>query len=182
MSLTFQEPKSTTRSRAFRPASLQLEPRLLLSRASILAIPSFATAEVRLAKSTALKLNGVSPYGFPFRGTPTVGDPIVSIGLGCHSQNLTANGVKVPNSPQNGVVPVEGNVVATVGKNDVLFDAPAILNLTTRKGNLTLDLNPVSPGSNKVDFTVASGTGVFAQVHGTGTITFGKVAKFHSNR
>ena len=116
MSLTFRESQSMTRPRRFRPACLQLEQRLALSGPSLLPIPTFATAEVLLTKSTSLKLNGVSPWGFPFRGSPTVGDPIFAIQLGGRSQNITANGVKVPNSPDNAVVPAEGNVVARVGR------------------------------------------------------------------
>jgi hypothetical protein len=90
--------------------------------------------------------------------------------------------VKVPNSPSNQVVPAEGHVVAKLGAKYIQFYLPATMDLTTRKGNLTLALNPVSPGSNVVSYVVSSGTGTFANSHGTGTITFATVATFHSNK
>jgi hypothetical protein len=93
------------------------------------------------------------------------------------SQKLTANGVKVPNSPFNSVV---GNPVALYEPSHLAFFGESTMSLTTRKGNLTLDLTPVTPGSNVLRFSVASGTGVFANSQGTGTVTFGVVAKFHS--
>jgi hypothetical protein len=182
------ESKTMRRSQGFVPSCSQVERRLLLSQGSVLASPKLGTTEVLLARSTTLNLSGVSPWGFAHKGkTISAGDPIYGLGLGGSTQNLHANGVKIPNSPYNGVVPAQGDTVAQVGINSrhliqPAFYAPALLNLTTRKGDLTLDLTPVSPGSNKVDFSVASGTGVFAEAHGTGTITFGNLAEFRSNR
>ena len=124
------------RPKVFRPICSELKHRIVLSKASLAAMPTLAILEVRSAKSTALNLNGVSPYGFPaHRGEP-VGSPISYIGLGGRSQRLTANGVKVPNSASNRVVPVQWYVVAKRGDTNVQFYGPATLNLTTRKRKL----------------------------------------------
>lgn len=170
------------RPRAFQPVCSQLERRSLLSGWSQAGMTTLAVTEAPAAKSTALKLIGISPYGFLAHLGEPVGSPISYIGLGGRSQKLTANGVKVPNSASNRVVPAEGTVVARLGAKYVQFYAPATLSLSTSKGTLTLALNPVSPGSNVVSYVVTAGTGVFAKVHGTGTITFAIVATFHSNK
>jgi hypothetical protein len=166
-----QEAISRNRTKAFRPTCGELEGRILLSLPSLHpTVPAISIAEAVPAASRSLKLDGVSPYAFAIhRGSPP-GYPIDYILLGGSSQRLTANGVKVPNGA---FISVSGNPVALYEPTYLAFFGESTMSLATRKGNLTLHLTPVTPGGHVLRFSVASGTGVFANSQGTGTVTFG---------
>ncbi len=157
-----------------------LESRTLLSHPSSGAIAELGHAQRGQASAPTLQLKGVMPAGFPFRGIPHPGSPILSLILGGKHQTLTANGTKVQ---MGDVESATGAPVAIYGGPSHLeFSENSTMTLQTRKGTLVLDLTPLAAGGDSLYFRVSSGTGRFATAYGTGTVTFTSVAKFHSNR
>jgi hypothetical protein len=174
-----------SRSKTFHPLCSELEQRVVLSEALPRAIASAAIAQVARPRSTLLKFKGNIPYGMTEHHGEPAGSPISTMALSpAAKETLTVNGTKVPwNHVYDPIRQVEGPTVAYLGPTGFpQFYGPATLTLTLRRGVATLDLTPVTPGSSTLDFIVVSGSGPFGVPHGTGTITFGLGATFHSNR
>jgi hypothetical protein len=172
-----------SRSKAFRAACSQLEERVVPSEALPRATVSAAVVQVARPRSTLLTFKGNIPYGMTEHHGEPAGSPISTMSLSpAAKETLTVNGAKVPwNHVFDPIQQVEGPTVAYLGSTGFpQFYGPATLRLTLRGGVVTLDLTPVNPGSSTLDFIVVSGTGRFGVVHGTGTITFGHGATFHS--
>jgi hypothetical protein len=178
-------PKSMSRSKAFHPLCSQLEERVVLSDAMPRMTVSTAVVQVAQPRSTLLTFKGNVPYAMLEHHGEPAGSPISTMSLSpAEKETLTVNGTKVPwNHVYDPIRQVAGPTVAYLGATGFpQFYGPATLTLTLHKGVVTLDLTPVTPGSSTMDFTVVSGTASYGAAHGTGTITFGKGATFHSNR